>query len=200
MRTTNRRLLLIVGTVTVVLGLAAAAQRLAPTPSTVAVVDLGKVFNNLESWTVYQDEKIQMAEAAQAETARQRSDIEDLQADLEDFPESSERHRDALRALQLAAIEFEANLQFREERLQRFESRRIRDIYEAIRTSAAEFAKSNGYSMVLVDDGVEQIPENAKDPISMISSRRVLYAEQTMDISDALTEAMNVKHRAGGGS
>ncbi|MCH2138895.1 MAG: OmpH family outer membrane protein [Phycisphaerales bacterium] len=174
-----------------VVGMLAAASSLAPNPSAVAVVDLGKVFSGLNAWQALQDTKTQMAEAAQQDAAAQRSRIEELQADLEDFPESSDRHRDALRALQLAAIEFEANLTYRESQMSRFESRAIRDLYESIREAAAEYATANGFDMVLVDDGVTPIPEDAQDPIAMISSRRVLFASSGMDITDGLIAAMN---------
>lgn len=179
-----------------VIALGATAARLAPTPSTVAVVDLGTVFNSLDAWTVFQDQKVAKAEVAQADATTRRAAIEELQADLEDYPETSERHASALRDVQLAAIEYEASLQMAERRLLQFESRSIRDLYESIRVGSAAFAKSNGYDLVLVDDGVDQIPEDSTDPIALISSRRVLYAGETLDVTVALIADMNAKYRA----
>ena len=179
-----------------VIALGATAARLAPTPSTVAVVDLGTVFNSLDAWTVFQDQKVAKAEVAQADATTRRAAIEELQADLEDYPEASERHASALRDVQLAAIEYEASLQMAERRLLQFESRSIRDLYESIRVGSAAFAKSNGYDLVLVDDGVDQIPEDSTDPIALISSRRVLYAGETLDVTVALIADMNAKYRA----
>jgi len=194
-RRTFRNTVLVAG----VIALAAAAGRLAPSPSTVAVVDLGTVFNGLDSWTAFQDEKVARAEAAQADAATRRSAIEELQADLEDYPESSERHASALRDLQLAAIEYEASLQLAERRLVQFDTRNIRDLYESIRVGAGTFAKANGYDLVLVDDGVDSIPEDSTDPIAMISSRRVLYAGESLDVTVALINDMNARYRAGHG-
>jgi Skp family chaperone for outer membrane proteins len=182
-----------------VIGLAAAAGRLAPSPTTVAVVDLGTVFNGLDAWTAFQDQKVSRAEAAQADAGRRRSAIEELQADLEDYPESSDRHESALRDLQLAAIEYEASLKMAERRLTQFETRAIRNLYESIRSGAEAFGNANGYDLVLVDDGVDSIPEDSTDPIAMISSRRVLFAGKTLDITEALIGAMNTTYRAENG-
>ena len=179
-----------------VISLAAAAGRLAPSPSTVGVVDLGTVFNGLDAWTVFQDEKVARAEVAQADAATRRRAIEELQADLDDYPRSSDRHASALRDLQLAAIEYEASLQLAERRLLQFETRNIRELYESIRAGAATYAKANGYDLVLVDDGVDPIPEDSTDPIAMISSRRVLYAGDSLDLTIALISDMNARYRA----
>lgn len=199
MRIMNKRMFASAGLVAAVLALVAAAASLAPAPSTVAVVDLGRIFNSLNAWTAFQEAKVEMAKEAQEEAMAQRERIEELQADLEDFPEASERHRSALLALQLAAIEFEASLTFRERQLQRFESKSIRNLYESIRLGAAKFAEDNGYDMVIVDDGVDAIPEDAPDPIAMISSRRVLFARDRLDVTDALIAAMNAAYRSGSG-
>ena len=199
MRIMNKRMLASAGFTAGVLALAAAAASLAPAPSTVAVVDLGRVFNSLNAWTAFQEAKVAMAQDAQEDALAQRERIEELQADLEDFPEASERHRSALLALQLAAIEFEASLTFRDLQLQRFESKSIRNLYESIRAGAAKFAEDNGYDMVIVDDGVDAIPEDAPDPIAMISSRRVLFARDRLDVTDALIAAMNAAYRSGSG-
>jgi Skp family chaperone for outer membrane proteins len=199
MRIMNKRMFASAGVIAGVLALVAAAASLAPVPSTVAVVDLGRVFNSLNAWTAFQEAKVAMAQDAQKDALAQRERIEELQADLEDFPEASERHRSALLALQLAAIEFEASLTFRERQLQRFDSKSIRNLYESIRAGAAKFAESNGYDMVIVDDGVDAIPEDAPDPIAMISSRRVLFARDRLDITDALVAAMNAAFRSGSG-
>ncbi len=183
------------GLVVGIIALGATAARLAPTPSTVAVVDLGTVFNSLDAWTAFQDQKVTKAEVAQSDAAVRRAAIEELQADLEDYPESSERHLHALRDVQLAAIEYEASLQMAEQRLLQFESRSIRVLYESIRVGSEAFAKANGYDLVLVDDGVDPIPEDSKDPIALISSRRVLYAGKTLDVTAALIADMNAKYR-----
>ena len=50
-----------------------------------------------------------------------------------------------------------------------------------------------------MDDGVDAIPEDAPDPIAMISSRRVLFARDRLDITDALVAAMNAAFRSGSG-
>lgn len=199
MRPTHRSLFTKLSIAGGVLALVAAATTLAPAPATVAVVDLARIFNGLDAFTAFQDAKVKMTEEAQADAAAQRAQIEDLQADLEDFPEGSDRHREALLALQLAAIEFEASLTFRERQMQRFDSESIRNLYESIREGVATFAEARGYDMVIVDDGAEPIPADTADPIAMISSRRVLFAKDAMDVTEAVIEVMNAAAKDSGG-
>ncbi len=59
-------------------------------------------------------------------------------------------------------------------------------------------ADERGLDLILVDDSVVPIPPDSQDILSQISSRRVLFARDQMDITNALIAEMNAAYRAGG--
>ena len=74
----------------------------------------------------------------------------------------------------------------------------IKAIYDKIKTAAMNMANEQGLDLILVDDSVVPIPEDSKDILSQISSRRVLFAREQLDVTEALISKMNADFRAGG--
>ena len=82
--------------------------------------------------------------------------------------------------------------EYRNLRAAREESKGLRSIYKNIRKACAELSKQNGWDYVFVNDLIAPMPEGDDvDMDSVISSRRMLYANPTMDVTDALIEHMN---------
>lgn len=74
------------------------------------------------------------------------------------------------------------------------------DLYEKIGAATAEFAKKNGYDLVVVDDSKERIPEDASPQQAQAAmvNRRVMFAAADIDISDAVASQMNNEFKAAG--
>ena len=64
--------------------------------------------------------------------------------------------------------------------------------------AAMNMANEQGLDLILVDDSVVPIPEDSKDILSQISSRRVLFAREQLDVTESLISKMNAEFRAGG--
>ncbi len=74
------------------------------------------------------------------------------------------------------------------------------DLYEKIGAATAEFSKKNGYDLVVVDDSMEKIPEDASPQQAQAAmvNRRVMFASPDIDISDAVAAQMNNEFKASG--
>ena len=75
-------------------------------------------------------------------------------------------------------------------------TRSVLRIYDHIRTSVGQLADRDGYGLILVDDSAIDINEQSADVLGEISSRRVLYAQPTLDVSDVLVAFMNEQWKA----
>jgi Skp family chaperone for outer membrane proteins len=124
--------------------------------------------------------------------------VEGLEADTQDYPIGSENFKEAQRKYELAALEFKAYVQLYTSQRVEFNDLEIRRIYDKIKSSAQAMADERGYDLILVDDSVVPIPAQTKDILGQISSRRVLFARQQLDVTDALITEMNSSYRAGG--
>ena len=93
---------------------------------------------------------------------------------------------------QLAVLEYESQVEFARRKATRAESKGMRRIYEGIRESAKMLAKQHGWDYVFVNDSVVALPENNNiDMGAQISSRRLIFANTTFDVTDVLVEYMN---------
>ncbi|MBG83864.1 MAG: hypothetical protein CMJ40_04870 [Phycisphaerae bacterium] len=175
------------------------ANQASPAPkSAVAVVNLEKTFNGLEEWVSVEAQLLEMGSELEEEAVRRREEVEEMLADTEDYPVGSDKYKEAERKYEMAALEFQAYVALHQGRRMEFNDTQIKAIYDKIKTSAMDMANEQGLDLILVDDSVVPIPEDAKDILAQISSRRVLFAREQLDVTEALITRMNAAFRAGG--
>lgn len=160
-------------------------------PTVVGTVDLEATFNGLEEWSQVQVSLTKRGDKMQDEIKRRQDELESLEADLEDYPQGSAKFKEAMKRYQMAAIELQGYVQFQQRKHQRFNDKTIFDLYDKIKLAARTLADEHGYDIILVNDSVVEIPENSENILAQISSRRVLFARQQMDVTDQLIESMN---------
>jgi len=160
-------------------------------PTVVGTVDLEGTFNGLEEWSQVQVSLTKRGDQMQDEIKRRQGELESLEADLEDYPQGSAKFKEAMKRYQMAAIELQGYVQFQQRKHQRFNDETIFDLYDKIKLAARTLADEHGYDIILVNDSVVEIPENSENILAQISSRRVLFARQQMDVTDQLIESMN---------
>ena len=175
-----------------------AIQAEAAPKTAAAVVNLEKAFNGLEEWVAVESRLRDMGTSLEDEAARRKEAVEAMFADTEDYPVGSEKFKEAQRRYEIAALEFQAYVAMHQARRIEFNDTEIRRIYEDIKVAARTIADERGLDLILVDDSVVPIPEQSKDILAQISSRRVLFARDNLDITEALITKMNNAYRARG--
>jgi Skp family chaperone for outer membrane proteins len=161
-------------------------------PAVLVSVDFGRVFNSLEERSFEQEKAQALINRIDEDLLRRRKHIEDYEQELELYTAGSDKWEDLVKQQQLELIEYESIGEYRNLRAAREESKGLRSIYKNIRKACAELSKQNGWDYVFVNDLIAPMPEGDDvDMDSVISSRRMLYANQTMDVTDALIEYMN---------
>ena len=161
-------------------------------PAVSVSVDFGRVFNSLEERSFEQEKAQALINTIDEDLLRRRKHIEDYEQELELYTAGSEKWEDLVKQQQLELVEYESIGEYRNLRAGREESKGLRSIYKNIRKACAELSKQNGWDYVFVNDLIAPLPEGDDvDMDSVISSRRMLYANPTMDVTDALIEHMN---------
>jgi len=68
----------------------------------------------------------------------------------------------------------------------------LRDSYDLIRAEAGSLSKIMGIDLVLLNDSIPTVDlADASGTLQQISARRVLWASETIDITDELIERLN---------
>ena len=124
---------------------------------------------------------------------------EDLQ-DMMDDPDRIAAEDELLRKL----LEGQVWLDFQLRELDHELALRMQGLYRKIVNAAQTTAQAQGYELVLVDDSIGElhVDRNSREPaqlqiLQQIARRRVIYASETVDITDELITRMNNAYRAG---
>jgi Skp family chaperone for outer membrane proteins len=114
-----------------------------------------------------------------------------------DSPQFTERDRE----LQQAAIEFDVWTRITQAAAQRQQKTQMVTTYEKIEAATAEVAKQKGLTVVFADQR-QELPDNV-DPIpveqlrGILGARNVMYASDTVDISNEVIALLDTKYKSG---
>jgi Skp family chaperone for outer membrane proteins len=179
------------------------AGSLATAPATaVAVVDLRRVFDNLDERADWATQIEQLRTRIQDEAKAKEESVAQLQSQLEAAdPATRESIQNQIRQ---NLLEGRVWLDFKLKQLDREVAIRMQGLYRKLREAADAMAETRGFDLVLVDDSVGELryDRESREPAQLqiyqqIIARRVLSARDTIDISDDLITRMNNAYRAG---
>jgi len=161
-------------------------------PAVFVSVDFERVFSSLEE-RVFEQSKAQAIVNAMTENIEsRRQHIESYEQEFELYEQGSEKWQELVQEQQLEVLEYQAQVEYRNIRAAREESKGMRRVYERIREATRTLSNENGWDYVIVNDAAVALPEG--DNVDMgiqISNRRMLYANPAMDVTDVLIEFMN---------
>jgi Skp family chaperone for outer membrane proteins len=172
----------------------------APSAEPVAVVDLQLLIESLDERTQGQKELDELG-------TRLEKGVNDIRTELRARADELETASDA-RARQLfeEIVRLQARLQAEEQYAQRIAAERLtrlkRDLYRKVLAAVENYSTTAGYSLVISDDSAAPLPNDGglqALEASMIS-RTVLYARETVDITEAVANRMNTDFKNAGGN
>jgi Skp family chaperone for outer membrane proteins len=168
------------------------ATALAP-PTVIATVNIEKLFQNLDERGEADTRLTALAEELDAESQRRREEIRLLDEDLALYATGSKQYQETSEQIALKGYQLQGFLDFAVRKLDAEKSKVFRRLYDRIKEGVAAMAEEDGYDVVFVDDSVVDLPRAAtEDEMKrQISARRMLYATEHVDITDALIARMN---------
>ena len=161
-------------------------------PAVIAFVDLEKVFEGLDSMETSEEAIMALAKQIEDQTTSMEEELELLQAELESLEPGS----DAMESMNNNVIGVAGRLRAYQKYatliLEREQANDLKATYDAIREAAGRFADREGIDFVVMNDAmVAMNPTDSAGTLQQIASRKFLYANPTMDITDALIAMMN---------
>jgi Skp family chaperone for outer membrane proteins len=171
----------------------------------VVTVELRRVIEGLDQRAAAEAELQLMGQGILDEDDRRQSELQAMRAEIESIPESDEAARLAMQEdAALRELEYRAWRQFAFEQLDIEKSLLLRDLDRSVKDAIRELADANGYDIVLTTDAGDELMVSAEARASreaqvrqQMISRRVLYANDMVDITDELIERMNNAFNAG---
>lgn len=185
----------------VLVGALAALAAISPSrPAVVASVDLERVFNTIDLQKQTETRLEAVRKDLEERREKLRTGIEDLQAELDSFQPGSAAQQEVAVRVEEAIAEFRAVENFARLKLEAEQAKAMREIYLTIRTAAGELAAQRGWDYVMIDDTVPAIdPSDANRMLQQISSRRLLFANPSFDVTQELIDHLNSRAAPEGG-
>ncbi len=176
-----------------------ANRPVAPAVATaVATVNIEAVFQGLDERGAADADLNKLADELEAQGKEKKVEIDRLIEDQELFKPGTANYIKNEEEVLRKSHQLRAFLEFATRKMDLEKSRVLRQIYDSIKNSIAETAADNGHDLVLVDDSVVELPENATETEMMrqISARRILHANQEIDITRLVITRMNGEFNA----
>lgn len=183
--------------------IACAAAAIPSQPAVVATVDLERLFDSLDASQSAEARRARVQAELAARLDAAKAQLKDLQGELEAFAPGTPAHDAAAKAAIAKAGELRALEDFAELKMQAEAADALRDLYNTVKTVAAEVAQEHHIDIVAVDDAAPALKSaNMAGTLEQMSGRRMLYASKTLDITDLVVQRVNATLRAtaGGGS
>ncbi|MBM43932.1 MAG: hypothetical protein CMJ36_02820 [Phycisphaerae bacterium] len=200
-------LVVIAGILGIVMAWPAEANRTASVgPTVVATVDMQLVMNGLSERADLQVDLAANSQAIESEEKRRAEEIERLAKELEDVVDGS-RRTSLQDELDLKILQRMAWLRFTQQEIDIEKSLMLENLYRSMQSAAKELAEIEGIDIVIIDDsgqGFDLLPNSQLSREGQVAqqmtSRRALYRDSAIDISEDLIIRMNNDYAASTGT
>ena len=189
----------IIGFVSWRAGAAASNTAAMAEPTSIALVDVEKALNKLTELEDLNKKLADRVAVRQKNLDSLRTQIDDLNGKLDLLADNDEENRRELRA-QIYELSETATARTKvyQSLINIEKGEIIRPLYAKLRDAVKETAQRQGYDIVLFDDRTISVPADTDAKVNMaIQQKRILYADDSVDITDQIIMLMNNKYAAG---
>lgn len=173
----------------------------APAPTAIAIVDLEKVMNQLTELKDKNQDVESRGKQLQSKLDGVVDEVKAVDEQLKMVPTTEVRRR---QDLILQKRELEASIETKKKVYQKQidldNGDVIRELYIKILAAVEAVSKKEGFDLVIVDDRTIAMPPGGTSAQygELIQSRRVLYANEALNITDRVFTIMNNDYASGG--
>jgi len=172
-----------------------------PEPTIVALVNLERLVQDLDERAAREEELQGYFKELQTKLDEMAADIRRKQEELQIYQPGSPEAKEARLALLRLEMRARQEQQISEALLGQRTAEMQVEIFDKIRAAIARLAERRGYQLVLSHDGQVELTARDRDSVQKaIAARRVLWAENQLDITEELLRTMNNEWAAGGGA
>ncbi len=176
--------------------IAAADNTSAPPPTRLATINIVHVFDALNEKVAGDSEIEQLNKDLTDQRRKIEESIEKIKGEMKDYKAESPEFKDASERLLKKGMEVETFARFQQQKL--LLERRIKtaSLYRRINAAVEQYSKANGIALVLVTDDADIAgARTTEELLSRITIRKVIYAHESLDISDKIIEKMNTEYK-----
>ncbi len=165
-------------------------------PTSVAVCNIMEIFTKYNRATDLMKELEKKQQAIQSENEKKTKAIEAAQQELGSYNPGKPEYQRVQEKIKRLAIERQVWLRMQENSLLEEHLNLTKDMYEEVRKAVAAVAKYNGVDIVLQIEPNDFSVENATQMVNLISTRKVVYSADRLDLTPSVLQYLNMAYRA----
>ena len=198
MNTTSKLIIILAAGAVALIGFvgARATGVLQAPPTSVAAVDMSRLFDQLTEKEDFDAELNTSRDQLRGEAANKQREAQELQADLDLLAPGTPAYQQKEEELSKKAIENNVWGQFEQAKLNKMAGLRIENLYRKALDAVALIAEESGYDVVIAKEAPPKFQyENLQQLLAKISLRKSLYTSETIDITDQVIQRMNNEYK-----
>lgn len=196
-----RTLLLVITAVSLTtLATVGAANAMRWPATAVAVVDVDRVFRDIDEARALVAENETAAEQVRERLAQIDEEIKQIQSDLEMTNRTSAAYMDKLSVYEQKTLEKRVFAEFQQNRMLRLRAVQYEQLYQSMSESLERVGRTNGIDLILYKEPAPSFSRSQPETVpQQIKLRKYLWSTDELDITDQVITDMNLqfKNRAG---
>jgi len=174
-----------------------AAQN-SPPPTRVATINIVSVFDRLNEKKGADADLEVLGKRLDDKRKQLEQELDRLRQELKDYKPESDVFRETNENMLKKAMELRAHGEYMEQKLQMEQRVRTGQVYRHIVSAIEAYSKQNGIIMVLVADDIDIAGSRSQaELLTKIAMRKVVYAHESLSITNPLVEKMNSEFKLG---
>jgi Skp family chaperone for outer membrane proteins len=161
-----------------------------------AICDVAEVFDNYLKGKQLSTEFRQRGEKLNTEDEQRAKAIQDIDSELQGLVPGSDAYQARLKEAQKLKIEREV---WRQMQVSQVDAERLTltgQMYDEILAAVKKIAAVRGANLVLYDKHQMEQPTSLTDLLQQVELKKVLYADETIDITDDVLKELNTAYEA----
>ena len=199
MKSSQLILLLVVATAVALVAVSTHLDAQAGAPAAagpIAVCDILEILNNCQKGKDLTTELNKERGRIEKEAEKRIDAIENLAKELKLLDDSSEAYEQRFAEMQRLVIDRAAWLKFEESKISRMRQQLTRKMHGEVGEVIGIVAKGRGFKIVLHRHRGKLRGTNMAEVISEISRRKVVYSDETIDITASVLSSLNAAYRS----
>ncbi len=162
----------------------------------VAVVDVGKIFNEYDRMKTAQDELKQLEDRLQLENEQRKQKTDMLEATVSKMDPADPTYTRKMNEVLESRIGHKTWFELQQANATREIAVATDRIYRDITGAAEQVARESGFSLVLYREPYEPLGTNPEEIQAQMRARKVLYASENIDITQFVLDRLNSSYRS----
>jgi Skp family chaperone for outer membrane proteins len=168
-----------------------------PPPVGIRVLDVFTLFNNLQARKDGDAELKTLNNKLEDQRKAKEDDLRKMLDNIDkSFKPDTPEYKEETEKMLMARTDLEAFTQYIELKIKLEKRLRTAKLFMEINKAIEEYSKANGIGLVFATDDPDlSKAANEQDLVSRITTRKVLYAHSSLDITQAIQDKMNTEYR-----